>query len=177
MSDGIVALSGLHPDGCEVLLGLLGPGHVIGPLSAPTRWLAHTDVIIEPAPMAWTAAQIVEALSARLQLQEAWSTAQGCVHLPDRVMALLMILAAQFGRPCPDGTLVDVRLTHTLIASAAGASRSAVTRALGALARRHQLLTVGIGEFQRYCLAGDHQVDISGNLSRDSDGTSRKETR
>src|SRR5690606_17844356 len=52
-----------------------------------------------------------------------------------RVVRLLLRLAADYGVGPPDGRQLAVRLTHEQIASMAGCSRIAVTRALGRLRR------------------------------------------
>ncbi len=59
------------------------------------------------------------------------------------------------------GILVDVRLTHGLLASALGATRSTVTRTLGDLRQSGRLLTIGKGEQERFCVVskvGNHRI-------------------
>ena len=87
----------------------------------------------------------------RLQQLEAWAAMQARPHLDQRVLGLLSLLAEQFGRPHPQGTLIDVRITHAQLAAAAGATRTTITRTLGDLRTRGLLATVGSGEAQRLC--------------------------
>ena len=53
--------------------------------------------------------------------------------LRDRVLAVLQTLAADFGRPHPEGVRIELRLTHQDVAGAAVGSRANVTRALDEL--------------------------------------------
>lgn len=155
---GCVAVFGLMECGDEVLLGLLGPGHVVWTNPEhPVRMVAHAASCLEPFD-----GDPSMALRQRLELQEQWSSAQGCTHLPDRTLRILALLAAEFGRPAPGGgVLVDVRLTHAQLAAAVGASRAAVTRALGQLVRRGEVEVLGRGSSHRYVLhvaAGAHRA-------------------
>jgi hypothetical protein len=61
--------------------------------------------------------------------------------LRDRVLAVLVTLARDFGRPHPHGIRIELRLTHQDLAGAAVGSRANVTRALEEL-REEALVTV-----------------------------------
>jgi hypothetical protein len=62
------------------------------------------------------------------------------------------LLAEQFGRPHPQGSLVNVRLTHAQLATAVGATRGTVTRTLNDLRAREALSVVATPEGERFCL-------------------------
>lgn len=155
--DGVVSLRGLHEDGQEVLLGLFGPGHLLVPsaeLAGPRRVLAHTDTTIRVRPWRDLAADpaSVERLQQRARLLELWLSAQGHPSVDRRLLAVLAILADEFGSPVDEGLLIDVRLTHADLASAISADRTTVTRALAQLVRRRRVILVGTGPSRRYCL-------------------------
>jgi hypothetical protein len=155
--DGIVSLRGLHPDGQEVLLGLFGPGHVLVPSAeavCPRRILAHTDVTVRVRT--WRELLGDPPALARVQdrarLLELWAAAQGRLGVEPRLLAVLRVLAEQFGVAREDGLVVDVRVTHADLAAAVGADRTTVTRAVTALTRRRRLDSAGLGEARRYRL-------------------------
>jgi DNA-binding transcriptional ArsR family regulator len=156
---GIVTQSMLHEDGSAVLLGLYGPGRVLTGHphdDCAVEFVAHTDVIA--AMRQWSDAlrdaEIVERLRERIQLMEAWAAIQARPHLDQRILGLLALIAEQFGIVCGDDTIVDVRLTHTQLAAAVGATRPTVTRIIGDLRTRGLLTTVGDGERERFRLRG-----------------------
>lgn len=166
VQSGVVALRAVHYDGAEVLLGLCGPGHtlVYHPADSCNLHLAaHTDAHVRLKPWAEAALEpnFAEQLRARLQQMEAWAAIQARPHLGQRVLGLLSLLAEQFGEPHPEGALVNVRLTHAQLASAASATRTTITRTLGDLKMRGHLLTHGSGEAERFIIrqreTGAHQ--------------------
>ncbi|HRF47176.1 MAG TPA: Crp/Fnr family transcriptional regulator [Anaerolineales bacterium] len=155
--EGVLASRVTHPDGAQVLLGLSGPGQLV--VSHPhdscsLQMEAHTDVrlLIRPWEQAERMPRFGERLRDRLQQLEAWASMQARPHLDQRLLGLLSLLAESFGREHPHGMLIDLRLTQGQLASAANATRSTVTRAIGQLRRRGLLTTVGRGDGERFCL-------------------------
>jgi hypothetical protein len=164
VTDGIVAQTMIHPDGAAVLLGLCGPGQTL--IGHPAddcciELVAHTDAMI--TLQSWLDAvvdpQLPERLRTRVQLMEAWAAMQARPYLDQRVLGILALLAEQFGKPHARGVLVDVRITHTQLATAVGATRSTITRILGDLRTRGMLDSVGSGERERFCLRTGEQSD------------------
>jgi CRP-like cAMP-binding protein len=154
---GVVAQTMLHGDGSEVLLGLYGPGQVL--IGHPDddcaiQLSAQSDVVATICgwPDVSSDPTFAERLRMRIQLMEAWAAIQARPHLDERLLGLLGLLAEQFGVAHPEGTLVDIRLTHAQLASAVGATRSTITRILGDLRTRGLLSTVGDGERERFCM-------------------------
>jgi CRP-like cAMP-binding protein len=115
-----------------------------------------------------TIAEVLEGLppSNVLQLLGAtWRVAMAIVRqkchllgLCDRVLAALVTLARDFGRPHPDGLRIELRLTHQDLAGAAVGSRANVTRALEELRAaglvivdQHRLVVTarGLAAFER----------------------------
>lgn len=52
----------------------------------------------------------------------------GIRRLDERLLVLLRILADRWGRVCPDGIRLQIRLTHETLARLAGAQRPSVSR-------------------------------------------------
>ena len=154
---GIVALTVIHDDGAEVLLGLCGPGQVLAGHPEDTCCIqihAHTEVRarIQSWPESVELPAFPERLRDRLRHVEAWSAMQARPQIEQRLLGILSLLAEQFGRATPQGTVIDVRITHAQLASAVGATRATVTRRLGELRRRGSLAVTGSGGGERYCL-------------------------
>jgi len=154
---GIIAQTMIYQDGTEVLLGLCGPNQLVVPHPADTCYIqliSHSDSLVTLKP--WTAAsqdpQFSEKLHARLMQLEAWASMQARPHLDQRVLGILSLLAEQFGVSHPQGQLVDVRITHSQLASAVGATRTTITRTLGDLRRQGSLIMVQTSDGERYCL-------------------------
>ena len=157
VKEGVVALTALHADGAEVLLGLFGPGQLLPGHPADDcaiELTAHTDT--EVRMHSWAEAvrqpELAEKLRLRLRQMEAWASMQARPHMEQRVLGILGLLAEPFGRPHPRGLLIDIRLTHVQLAAAVGGTRATVTRLLNQLRRRGQLGVVRSAEGMRFCL-------------------------
>lgn len=60
-----------------------------------------------------------------------------------RIAAMLLRLAGEYGKPAPEGTIIDIDLTHQDIASLVNASRVMVTNVLGDLRQEGAIATRG----------------------------------
>ena len=154
---GVVALTVLHEDGAEVLLGLLGPGQVLvgHPKEASCLQpyaIGDTAVWVQPWSKAILQPGFADRLRDRLRSLEAWAAMQARPSLERRLLGILWLLAGQFGRPTGQGVRIEVGITHHQLALAVGATRSTVTRLLGRLRRRGLLIAVRQGRGERYCL-------------------------
>jgi CRP-like cAMP-binding protein len=155
--EGVVALTVLHDDGTEVLLGLYGPEQILAGHPEDTcciQLYAHAAAKVQIQSWAETAGQpdAAERLRDRLRHMEAWAAMQARPQIEQRLLGILSLLAEQFGRVTPRGTVIDVRITHVQLASAVGATRATVTRRIGMLRRRGLLTVTGSGGSERYCL-------------------------
>jgi CRP-like cAMP-binding protein len=155
--EGFVAQTVIHPDGAEVLLGIFGPGQLLTPHPEDDCLIqlrAHTEATIHSE--SWETASrrpdFAMRLRTRLWQMEAWASMQARPYLEERLLGILTLLAEQFGRPQPDGVLVDLRITHAQLAAAVGANRTTITRLVGELRRRNVLTTTGHGQEERFCL-------------------------
>lgn len=133
-------------------LELLGPGDVLAPpLTAAhqlesrgvSRYLAHGCVSLAAIEAQFRRARtrwpgIADFLHDCLGRQTHRASMHvAMLHQPrveDRVIVLFADLAERFGRVTADGVLVDVQLTHDIIAGLVGSRRPTVTLALQTLA-------------------------------------------
>ncbi len=155
--DGVVALTMLHADGAEVLLGLYGTGQILAghpeasgcvELSAQTA----ATVRVEPWAEAVQRAGFADRLRNRLRSMEAWAAMQARPHIEQRLFGILSLLGDQFGRATREGLLIDVPITQAQLATAVGATRTTVSRLLSRLCRKGLLLAVRTGRGERYCV-------------------------
>ncbi|MBM3770307.1 MAG: hypothetical protein FJW27_03295 [Acidimicrobiia bacterium] len=157
IESGVVAQRVIHSDGTAVLIGLFGADHLI--VGHPDDGcclelvaLADTNAVCVSWAQVVASPGFAESLRARLRHLEAWAAAQARPHLDERLLGVLSVAAEQLGRPSLRGTLIDVRLTHGLLAAATASTRATVTRAMGRLRRRGIVWTVATGSGPRVCL-------------------------
>ncbi len=157
--EGVVALTAVHADGAEVLLGLFGPGQLLPGYPADgcaIALMAHTNAEVRVHP--WSEAvrrpELAERLRFRLRQMESWAFMQAHPHLEQRLLGILGLLAEPFGRRHPRGLLIDVRLTHAQLASAVRGTRATVTRLISQLRHRGVLAVVRCAKGGRFCLTG-----------------------
>jgi len=129
VQDGVLATTMIHQDGAAVMLGLSGPGQLLIAHPADNchvQIVAHTDALvsIQDWETACRQPNFTKKLRARLQQMEGWAAMQARPYLDEKILGILGLLAAQFGHPCDEGILIDVRITHTQLASAVGATRT-----------------------------------------------------
>ncbi|MEY3751433.1 MAG: hypothetical protein RLZZ186_1852, partial [Cyanobacteriota bacterium] len=76
---------------------------------------------------------LVKAMTSRMRQSEALIALLGLRRIEDRVRGFLELLAQDYGQPCEQGLLLNLRLTHQDIANALSTTRVTVTRVLGLL--------------------------------------------
>jgi CRP-like cAMP-binding protein len=166
---GAVAQTVDHNDGSESLTGIFGPGRIVLQTSATRPVLtAHTDLTAEIRSWAVCASdpQFVERVRIELDDAQAWASVRSHPHVKQRLLGLLKLLTNSFGVHHPNGTLVDLNLTHEQLAAAVGTNRATMSRHTAALRRRGELSTVKVAGRRRFLLpnpsqraelrAGDH---------------------
>jgi len=152
---GLMVIDGLIAR--QVLVGemeaveLVGPGDVLRPWAEVDRemaqqiresWivtrrarLALLDRAFAVSVSAWP--EIAANISDRVAMRVGWmalcSAIQGIRRIDDRLLALLWSYADRWGRVTPGGVLLELELTHRLLAGVVGARRPSVTTALKAL--------------------------------------------
>lgn len=122
-------------DGTVVVLGLWGPGDVVGnALSAVEPYQIECLTPVEVVLLPFESNQIpAEWLLAHLQQVEALTLIRGYRRVDTMLVKLLGWLAKRFGRAVESGNLIDLRLTHQDLADLMGTTRVTVTRVLGQL--------------------------------------------
>ena len=143
--------------GAEVVLAIRGPGALLGELSAIDR---------EPRSATVTAIDNVTALALTLAAFEGYLMAHGRVSFllmralagklrdadrkriefgahdtTGRVAARLVEMAERFGQPCDDGLKIGLPFSQDELAGWTGASREAVSKALGVLRSAGEIRT------------------------------------
>lgn len=145
---GWVMISSIAPGGREIVLGLRGPGDVIGDLSAldgaprSATALAAGEVEATVAPGsaltralgdAPTAVELLRVLANRLRDADRKRLEFASLDTLGRVAWRLQELAERFGVRSADGIEVELPLSQEQLASWCGASREATVKALAAL--------------------------------------------
>jgi CRP/FNR family transcriptional regulator, cyclic AMP receptor protein len=148
LESGWVLLSCAAADGREVVLGLRGPGDVIGdmsildgePRSATALALAPIEAMVAPAS-ALTAAlsdpavaqAMIRVLAARLRDADRKRVEFSSLDTLGRVAWRLLELSERFGSATDGGIVVELPLSQEQLASWCGASREATVKALASL--------------------------------------------
>jgi CRP-like cAMP-binding protein len=146
-------------NGRSVVLGIRGPGDIVGELSAvdgrpriaTATMLDGGEVLVVPAEVfhgflderAGVAATLVRILAVRLRDADRSRTMFGAHDCATRLAQVLLDLAERHGSAHGDATLIDIPLTQQDLADWVGASREAVTKAL------HSFRHAGIIETRR----------------------------
>lgn len=149
---GIVKASRYTYDGREVVLGIQGAGMLVGEIEAADGRERHATVAaLEPVTALvvshdefddflrthdGAARLFLLALCERLRDADDKRAEYGASDTADRVSYRLAELAARFGEPDDQGLRISVAITQDELASWAGSSREAASKALRALRRR-----------------------------------------
>jgi len=134
-------------------LELLGPGDVTRPwvdfgtdssIAVHARWQVHQRVRLahldqrfagRMAPFPEISAALMDRVMRRQRFMAMHMAVSQMPRLQMRLRVLFWYLADRWGRVTADGVVVDIPLTHELIAGLVGARRPGVTSALGELQR------------------------------------------
>lgn len=149
---GIVKNSRFTDDGREVVLGIEGPGTLVGEVEAVDRKPRHATVRALTAVEALVMSQedfvgflqahhsaarlMLQVLCGRLRDADDKRAEYGVADATRRVARRLAELAARFGQQAERGVQVSVPITQDELAGWAGASREAVGKALRTLRQR-----------------------------------------
>lgn len=145
---GWVLISCTSPEGREIVLGLRGPGDIIGELSAldgevrsaTAVAIAEVEAVVAPAGVLTralddvTAAQeLIAVLANRLRDADRKRLEFATLDTLGRVAERLLELADGFGTPSAQGIGVALPLSQEQLASWCGASRESTVKALATL--------------------------------------------
>lgn len=95
---------------------------------------------------------LLEQQLARGQRLRIWAAYQQRPSVDDRLWGLLHLLAGDFGRQTAAGIVIDLPLTHRVLAAAAGSTRATITRRINSFVRDGRLVLKGGRSGRRYCL-------------------------
>lgn len=149
VADGLIARH-LAIGGIEAV-ELVGPGDVLRPwvglegeisdhvsehwMVARRSRLASLDTAFTSAIAPWPsiAARITDRLARRADWIALASAVHGMRRTEDRLLTILWFYADRWGRVTPDGVVLELELTHSLLGAVIGARRPSVTTSLKAL--------------------------------------------
>lgn len=145
---GWVMISSIAPSGREIVLGIRGPGDVIGdlsaldgaPRSASALAVGEVEATVAPGSAltraltdAATAKELLRILAVRLRDSDRKRLEFAALDTLGRVAWRLQELGERFGEESSEGIEVDLPLSQEQLASWCGASREATVKALAAL--------------------------------------------
>jgi CRP/FNR family transcriptional regulator, cyclic AMP receptor protein len=145
---GWVMISSVAPGGREIVLGLRGPGDVIGdlsaldgaPRSATALAVGEVEATVAPGSAltralsdAPTAMELLRVLANRLRDADRKRLEFAALDTLGRVAWRLQELSERFGHETPEGIEVELPLSQEQLASWCGASREATVKALASL--------------------------------------------
>jgi CRP/FNR family cyclic AMP-dependent transcriptional regulator len=152
LMSGMVKASRFTNGGKEVVLGIQGPGTLVGELEATDGKPRHATVRALVPVLAvvmprddfadyvrshhGAARLLAQALCERLRDADDKRAEYGTCDTTSRIAHRLAELAARFGVPACDGVRISVAITQDELAGWAGASREATSKALRTLRQR-----------------------------------------
>lgn len=135
LESGAVRTSTWLEDGTLIILGLWGPGDIVG--QALTRvqpyqieCLTQVKAISIPIDESH---QLTEMLLSHIQQLEELAIIRSHKRIESMLMSLLSWLAQKFGREAATGQLIDLRLTHQDLSEVLGSTRVTITRTINQL--------------------------------------------
>ncbi len=158
IASGAVKVHAEQADGRDVLISILGPGEVVGEMSAfePSQRSASVHTL-EASQLYWTeratfqrwlktipllAFNLGEILAARLRHANAQIQALAALDTEGRVARQLVSFAERYGQPRPDNAVyIPIRLTQSDIAALVGATREHTNKILVSYKERGYLST------------------------------------
>lgn len=138
---GLVKLNTFCETGEEILTGLAGEKMVFGSSLTSLQTYqatALTDVELVSIDVAEIASPVLShallpKINQRLRQTESFLAISGRQRVQERLHYLLLLLKQEIGQPVPEGTCLNVRLTHEELASACCTTRVTITRLMGKL--------------------------------------------
>ena len=145
---GRVRISVMSAEGKEMVLNVISPGEVFGeialldgqPRSADATAIEETALLVVERrnflPFLTgnqdLMLRLLAVLCARLRQTSLALEQVALFDLPARLARVLLKLAAEYGRPMPNGTRIDFKLSQRDLSNLVAASRESVNKQLGA---------------------------------------------
>jgi len=146
LASGTAKIHVEQADGKDVILAILGPGEVLGEMSAADALGRSASVTtLEECILFWMdritfhrcletmpglTLNLVRVLSRRLRLADTHIQALVSLDVYGRVARQLLAFAAEYGQDTRDGVVIPLRLTQSDLADLVGASRVRVNKVL-----------------------------------------------
>ena len=143
---GTVKVTIVQEDGVEVILGLQGPGELVGEMGAIDRQGRSANVVtLEACTILWIerdafmasletmpplTLNVLRLLSRRLRLANGQLVAMAALDVYGRVARQVLGFAQEYGEPADGGVRIPLRLTQGDLASLVGASRVQVNKVI-----------------------------------------------
>lgn len=177
LAEGRVRLVSLTPEGKQAILAMFEPGDLFGELSlvgSETRE-EFAEAMVKSTVVAIPRDTMEEVMLSNPRLTLAVTKLIGFRRRKlerrlrnllfrtnrERLIALLWELVEQYGKSTPEGTLINIRLSHQDLASLIGITRESVTLTLGEL-QSEGLVSIGR---QRILI---HQLDRLASAANES---------
>ncbi|MGF1601578.1 MAG: Crp/Fnr family transcriptional regulator [Thermosynechococcaceae cyanobacterium] len=131
IDEGFVRTLTWNDEGDLITLGVWGDGDVVGrPLSQIKPFQMECLTAVQVEPLSPTQNHVQEAMCFQVRCMEEFLSIIGYKRAPLRLLKFLQWLAQRFGRDVDQGRMLDLRLTHQLLADITGITRVTATRLL-----------------------------------------------
>ncbi|MBN9563158.1 MAG: Crp/Fnr family transcriptional regulator [Alphaproteobacteria bacterium] len=143
---GRVRVSVVSPEGREIVLNMIAAGEVFGeialldgkPRSADVTAVEDTLLLVVErrhfVPFLWKNEdlylRLLAVLCDRLRRTSLALEELALFELPERLARLLLKLAEDYGRPCPEGVRIELKLSQRDLANQVASSRETVNKQL-----------------------------------------------
>jgi CRP-like cAMP-binding protein len=143
---GRVRVSVVSPEGREIVLNMISAGEVFGeialldgkPRSADVTAVEDTMLLVVErrhfVPFLWKNEdlylRLLAVLCDRLRRTSLALEELALFELPERLARLLLKLAEDYGRPCPEGARIELKLSQRDLANQVASSRETVNKQL-----------------------------------------------
>ena len=168
---GMVRTQTLQPGGEESILGFMGPMMPVArKFTLLNPYEVHALTHVDLLRLSWDeiersddlVRELNRSLIQRLCHTEVMLALLSKRQTSERLIGFLSFLAQEYGKKTPQGTRIEVQMTHQQIADAICTTRVTVTRLLGVL-RKASLIKVGQdrGIYVMDELSSNHDLDFS----------------
>jgi CRP-like cAMP-binding protein len=134
LDSGFIRVVAWHYDGQAATLGIFGPGDFLGTVISCVegcQFECLTPSVLSGVPIhRLPYSTLHEATALHLKRSQTLLNILHCRPIPIRLMKFLIWLAHRFGSQVERGWVLDLRLTHQIIAESIGTTRVTVTRML-----------------------------------------------
>jgi CRP-like cAMP-binding protein len=143
---GIVRTTTWDEEGDETTLGLWGAGDKVGrPLSKLLIYQVECLTPVDARCVVWDDRSLQDTMLSHIQQMETLMKINYCKTVASRLMELLKWLSIRFGRRVEEGWVLDLHLTHRILADIIRTSRVTVTRQLNEFEQKGKIMRLGQG--------------------------------